>query len=63
MRIGLNIDNSRQYTGLMDELYLFNETLSQDSIRTLASVPEPSSIFLVLGATLSALLLRRKWNG
>ena len=61
-RIGLNIDNARQYTGLMDELYLFNETLSDDAIKALANVPEPSSIVLALGATLSVLLLRRKWN-
>jgi hypothetical protein len=61
-RIGLNVDNARQYFGLMDEMYLFNETLSQDQIKALASVPEPSSIVLALGATLSVLFLRRKWN-
>jgi hypothetical protein len=62
-RIGLNIDNARQYVGLMDEMYLFNETLSKEQIGALASVPEPSSLVLAFGAVFSALLLRWKWNG
>jgi len=61
-RVGVNIDNIRQYYGLMDELYLYNETLSQDQIRALAGVPEPSSIGLALGigTALWAVFLRRQ---
>ncbi len=60
-RIGYNVDNARQYVGLMDELYLYNETLSAGQIRALAAVPEPSTFVLGLVAIVSVMVFRRKW--
>jgi hypothetical protein len=60
-RIGATAnDASRPYTGAMDELYLFKRVLTPTEIHTLASVPEPSSIVLLVGAGLSALLFWRR---
>ena len=59
-RVGLNINDVRQFTGLMDELYIFNRTLSAEEIRTLATIPEPTSfiIWVLLGGL--GVVMRRR---
>lgn len=47
--------SERGFTGAMDEVYLFNRTLSASEIGTLSIVPEPSAIALLIAAGLSAL--------
>ena len=34
-RVGYNVDNARPFTGIMDDIYVFNRALSQDEIRAL----------------------------
>jgi hypothetical protein len=36
-RIGCNVDNGRQFTGVMDELYIFDRALTQAEVTTLHS--------------------------
>jgi hypothetical protein len=38
-RIGYNIDNARPFTGLMDELYLFQRALTQAEVKELLPLP------------------------
>jgi hypothetical protein len=49
-RIPGSLGNSRQIDGSVDEVKLFNEALTADQIRALASVPEPSSLVLAASA-------------
>jgi hypothetical protein len=48
-------DLSNGFGGTMDEVYMFNRVLTPTEVGTLASVPEPSSIALLIAAGLSAL--------
>jgi hypothetical protein len=48
-------DQSNGYGGIMDEVYMFNRAITADEVGQLASIPEPSSIALVIAAGLSAL--------
>lgn len=61
LRLGESVvgTDDRDYKGLIDEVRIYDEALSQSAITALASVPEPSSAAL-LGLGGLALILRRR---
>lgn len=59
LTFGINSqDHGREFTGLLDELSIYDGVLSQSEINTLAGVPEPAS--LLLSALGGAVCLRRR---
>ncbi len=59
IRLGRHFSLNRQFLGQMDDIRIYNNALTQSEISSLSSIPEPSSlaILLVLGATVA---FRRK---
>ena len=45
-RVGANVDDARQFVGLMDEFYLYNRTLTDTEIATLAGLTTPETPLL-----------------
>ncbi|MFK7770439.1 MAG: LamG domain-containing protein [Mariniblastus sp.] len=59
IRLGKHFSLNRQFSGLLDDVRIYNHALSSAEVQQLSSVPEPSSLltsFLLLGA----MALRRR---
>lgn len=59
IRIGRHHSLGRQFSGLMDDIRVYNHALSGTEVQALAAVPEPTSCF-VLAFGAAALVTRRR---
>lgn len=59
MRIGSFVGGGREWDGLLDDIRVYNNTLTQADLNAMVTVPEPGSLTL-LGLSLALCLRRRR---